>query len=70
MKKIYTSIIIYLIYTFTLLVNVQCEQFVEVPDPTDQISQAFVFKDKSTALAALADLYANLRSNSLLSFFL
>lgn len=66
MKKIYTSIIIYFIYTFTLSTNVGCERFVEVPDPTDQISQSSVFKDKATALAALADLYANLRSNSLL----
>lgn len=48
------------------MTTLKCERFVEVPEPTDQISQTTVFKDKATALAALADLYANLRSSSLL----
>ncbi len=50
-----------------LFLLVHCERFVEVDYPTNQISQFTVFKDKSTALSALADVYANLRSNSLLS---
>lgn len=66
MKKKNNSVFINIILILTLLTTVHCERFVEVPDPTDQISQSFVFKDKATALAALADLYANLRSNSLL----
>lgn len=46
---------------------VHCERFVEVDYPTNQISQFTVFKDRATALSALADVYANLRSNSLLA---
>lgn len=49
-----------------LLLFIKCERFVEVDDPNNQISQATVFKDKATALSALADVYANLRSNSVL----
>lgn len=50
-----------------LFLLVHCERFVEVDYPTNQISQFTVFKDKATALSALADVYANLRSNSLLA---
>ncbi len=46
---------------------VQCQRFVEVDYPTNQISQVTVFKDRTTALSALANVYANLRSNSLLA---
>lgn len=49
-----------------LLLQVQCERFVEVDDPTNQISQTTVFKDKATAFAALADIYAGLRDSSVL----
>lgn len=66
MKKNNNSVYVNLIFLLTIFITVQCERFVEVPEPTDQISQSFVFKDKATAFAALADLYANLRSNSLL----
>lgn len=50
-----------------LFLFVHCERFVEVDYPTNQISQFTVFKDRTTALSALADVYANLRSNSLLA---
>ena len=46
---------------------VHCQRFVEVDYPTNQISQVTVFKERTTALSALADVYANLRSNSLLA---
>lgn len=61
-KYIFSNLII----CSLLLLFIRCERFVEVDDPTNQISQATVFKDKATALSALADVYANLRSNSLL----
>lgn len=55
-----------MIWVLLLFINIQCNRFVEVVDPTDQISQTTVFKDKATAFAALSDVYANMRSNSLL----
>lgn len=66
MKPIYFRKTVQLTGVFLLLFTVQCERFVEVDDPTDQISRTTVFKDRATALSALADVYANLRSNSLL----
>jgi len=56
----------YLACAILLLLHTQCKRFVEVDDPTNQISQSAVFKEKSTALSALADIYANLRSSSVL----
>lgn len=50
-----------------LVFTVQCERFVEVDEPTNQVSQATVFRDKVTATSALADVYANLRNNSVLA---
>lgn len=55
-----------LLLALLLFFHIQCDRFVEIAEPTDQISQTTVFKDKATALAAMADVYANLRSNSVL----
>lgn len=54
------------VFAGLLLLQIQCERFVEVDDPTNQISQTTVFKDKATAFAALADIYAGLRDSSVL----
>lgn len=54
------------LYAALLLLQIQCERFVEVDDPTNQISQTTVFKDKATAFSALADIYAGLRDSSVL----
>lgn len=54
------------LFAALLLLQIQCERFVEVDDPTNQISQTTVFKDKATAFAALADIYAGLRDSSVL----
>jgi hypothetical protein len=43
-----------------------CEKFLEVSEPTNQISQTTVFKDKKLALSALSDVYTNLRANGML----
>lgn len=57
----YSTIIILLIISSS-----SCERFLDVDDPNNQISQTVVFKDKSTALSALADIYTNFRDNTLL----
>ncbi len=44
-----------------------CEKFLEVDEPTDQVSQAMVFRDKNLASAAIADVYTNLRTNTMLN---
>lgn len=55
-----------ILFAGLLLLQIQCERFVEVDDPINQISQTTVFKDKATAFAALADIYAGLRDSSVL----
>ncbi|KFC19114.1 RagB/SusD family nutrient uptake outer membrane protein [Epilithonimonas lactis] len=44
-----------------------CEKLVEIDAPNNQISTAAVFQDTNTADAALANLLAEIRNNSLLS---
>ncbi|WP_237390763.1 RagB/SusD family nutrient uptake outer membrane protein [Chryseobacterium sp. KMC2] len=44
-----------------------CEKMVEIDPPTDQISTAAVFEDTHTADAALANLLAEVRDNSMFS---
>lgn len=44
-----------------------CEDTIEIDLPTDQIATQNVFKDKLSAKSALADLYINLRENSMFS---
>lgn len=55
-----------LVSILLLFFSIHCDRFVEIDEPTNQISQATVFKDKATALSALANIYANLRDNSML----
>ncbi|WP_045495696.1 RagB/SusD family nutrient uptake outer membrane protein [Chryseobacterium sp. StRB126] len=44
-----------------------CEKMVEIDPPTDQINTAAVFEDTHTAEAALANLMAEIRDNSMFS---
>lgn len=55
-------------YIATILLGLfaQCERFVTLDSPANQITQEQVFRDKATALAALADMYAGLRDNGML----
>lgn len=50
-----------------MLITMGCEKFLEVDDPNNQILQEMVFKDKNLAYAALADVYSNLRTNTMLN---
>lgn len=43
-----------------------CTDFLEIDSPKNMIAQTSIFKDKNMAQSALADLYSNLRNNSLL----
>lgn len=67
MKPLYIYTKALIICAGLSLLSVQCERFVEVDDPTNQVSQNTVFGDKVTATSALADVYDNLRSNSVLA---
>ena len=49
-----------------ILFTQSCEEFLEVNEPTNQITQSTVFKDKKLAFSALSDVYTNLRANSML----
>lgn len=65
-QSILAKKIIYFIAIIALILPIQCDDFIEVEDPNNQISQAMVFKDKATAYAALAEVYASLRSKTML----
>ncbi|MGA9212362.1 RagB/SusD family nutrient uptake outer membrane protein [Kaistella sp.] len=58
--------IIFIIITATSSFS-SCEQFLDLNEPTNQISSNIIFSDKRLALAAISDLYANLRTNTLLN---
>ncbi|QIY82998.1 RagB/SusD family nutrient uptake outer membrane protein [Chryseobacterium sp. NEB161] len=60
--KIRTGLII--ILSFYLVLG--CEDFLEIGEPKNQISQSSIFRNKETALAALADVYTGLRSKGIL----
>lgn len=62
--KIYKSILTG-IFLSVLLIN--CEQLVEIDAPNNQITTASVFEDANTANAALANLLAEVRDNSMFS---
>ena len=49
------------------IIPVNCDKFLELDSPDNQVSQATVFKDKKLALAALSDIYTNLRANGMLN---
>lgn len=51
---------------FIILFTQSCEKFLEVNEPSNQITQSTVFKDKKLAFSALSDVYTNLRANSML----
>lgn len=60
-----------ILYSSLLLVTIvlfqSCENTIEIDLPTDQINTESVFKDKRGASSALANLYINLRENSIFS---
>jgi len=49
------------------LLSISCEDFVEIELPNSQITGEKVFEDVNTAEAALADVYTQLRDNSIFS---
>lgn len=64
-KRISIKISFFILSAMSVLPQ-SCEKFLEVGEPSNQISQTTVFKDKKLALAALSDVYTNLRANGLL----
>lgn len=51
----------------TLMLISACEDYVQVDLPDTQLTSETVFKDRATATAALMDVYAKVRENSLLT---
>lgn len=72
MKTTYTftfkrSALCTLVLVFMAALFVQCDSFVDIDRPNSQLTTATVFNDRSTANAAVADLYAQMRENGFLS---
>lgn len=57
----------YISVAATLLLVIACDSFTEVPAPDTQIESAQIFVEKSTATAALADIYARIREEGLVT---
>lgn len=66
MKTIYI-ITKFILLLYILLGVLSCDSFVEVDLPKSQLTNTAVFEDYATADAALTDIYANIRDNSMLS---
>lgn len=62
-----TKLLRFIIAAAILTLLFSCEEFTEVNLPESQLTSETVFKDVSTANAALADLYARLRESGLVS---
>lgn len=65
MKTIYRTIKCLLLAVFMLLIN-SCDSFVDVELPNSQLTNVAVFDNMTTANAAMAGLYSNLRDASIL----
>lgn len=65
--KNYIQYYIILILIALTMTAISCENFLELDDPKNQISQTTVFRNKETATAALTDVYTNLRSKGILT---
>jgi hypothetical protein len=52
---------------FLLCILYACDSFVEVEQPNSQLTAAAVFESKSTANAAMADIYAQIRENGIVT---
>ncbi|GAQ14845.1 putative outer membrane protein [Myroides odoratimimus] len=63
MKIIFYSSLLFL----AIILFQSCEETIDIGLPTDQIATENVFKDKRSAISALADLYINLREASIFS---
>lgn len=66
LKQRLNVIAIGILLAYLSILPQSCEKFLEVSEPTNQISQTTVFKDKKLALSALSDVYTNLRANGML----
>lgn len=67
MKKMITNSIKCLTVSITIVCSVSCEKFIDTDLPYNQIGTTEVFSDASSANAALAGLYAELWSSSMIS---
>jgi hypothetical protein len=54
---------------FVLLSLMGCDSFVDVETPNSQLTGLTVFEDRTTANAALIDIYSKLRDTGLLEWF-
>ncbi|MDM1415709.1 RagB/SusD family nutrient uptake outer membrane protein [Myroides odoratimimus] len=61
-KSLYISLLLIVLFSV-----ISCEDMIEINLPTDQINTHSVFKDKQNAIAALNNLYINLRQTSIFS---
>jgi len=66
-RTVYNNTKFILILTALLLLNVSCEDVLEVDNPIGQIPNEKVFNDEGTATAAVATLYAKLRDQAFLT---
>ncbi|MFC6095693.1 RagB/SusD family nutrient uptake outer membrane protein [Flavobacterium qiangtangense] len=67
LKRIQATILCCLCLMMLLFYCSGCDSFVEVEVPDSQLSTPLVFEDKSTATAALAEVYAKMRDAGMLS---
>lgn len=67
MKTLYTNSILFIWLAPFLLLLGSCDSFVDVELPGSQLSSTAVFKDYSTANAALTDIYSKIRDRGLLT---
>ena len=55
LKQRLNVIAIGMLLAYLSILPQSCEKFLEVSEPTNQISQTTIFKDKKLALSALSD---------------
>jgi len=67
MKTLYTNSILFIWLAPFLLLLGSCDSFVDVELPGSQLNSSTVFKDYSTANAALTDIYSKIRDRGLLT---
>ncbi|MEG1025202.1 MAG: RagB/SusD family nutrient uptake outer membrane protein [Flavobacterium sp.] len=67
LEKIQRSILITSLISFCSCILFGCDSFVDIDQPDSQLTRPAVFQSKSTATAAMTDIYAQMRDNGILT---
>ncbi|RRJ88052.1 RagB/SusD family nutrient uptake outer membrane protein [Flavobacterium macacae] len=67
LNRLQAPLLCWLCLSALLFYGSGCDSFVEVEVPDSQLSTPLVFEDRSTATAALTEVYAKMRENGMLS---